>query len=768
MSKRIKVFWGIWFTALVFFSLSTFSFSEDSTPTAPSVVYIQKPVVLSTASDGMLTSVKGNTFCFEEGATEFATMRPGQIFVTQADNGYIRSVKGISNSGKHWIIETEPAGLTDIFSSTGQFGFSGVVPSIQNLQENAAGVTNRETTQKEIRNDLSVDGKDIIRGYRNSLFQDKSGNGTVWFTAYTVLEPAYTLTGEIKDLELKNLNFQISGQMEVLLELDAVEAIQATTGNVLIEKLTFAPIVFQIGIVPIKIAPTLDLYVGAEAGFSAKAGITAHQVYTFDLGVAYDGKTWTPTTTLTAQPIRYTPELDSEINSKVWFNGVFGMMAMDSKLSINATPYARETADLDLLTQSLTWSLYAGVTSDVSFDLTIFKKELVNWNDSIYSHEWLLGSGTEKKSASISMLYARSTDSRDSSAGVINTKTKNGGDTPKGDPDYSTRLGDQMPLTQAPNSFNDDYSSWVGAQMPLTHASSGNDYAWVQYYNISSRRIAYLSHQSSDVDEGIIQDTSGSLGGVNFIYGPQNYLNTNDITEFEFRFYHTSKPYQPYYNMEMASWDWNAGAWTYFNIEMWVKGAPNEILKIFEGIYDMVKAAKDIVEIALGDEVAVVKLVASAIKFDSALFKTTDAIMTQAQVDAGPVDNNFLFTAIVAPNQDMDGVKAGQNYSGFSATSVVSNPSYHGLLYPIWANSVPGAGTSGNSNALSNALWVQVITDYCDCNSGQANVDPNFWQECTQPNWFDTPNLVNTVHVIFMDWSQIPLDVQNALMVVSW
>ena len=79
MSKRIKVFWGIWFTALVFFSLSTFSFSEDSTPTAPSVVYIQKPVVLSTASDGMLTSVKGNTFCFEEGATEFATMRPGQI-----------------------------------------------------------------------------------------------------------------------------------------------------------------------------------------------------------------------------------------------------------------------------------------------------------------------------------------------------------------------------------------------------------------------------------------------------------------------------------------------------------------------------------------------------------------------------------------------------------------------------------------------------------------------------------------------------------------
>jgi hypothetical protein len=768
MSKRIKVFWGIWFTALVFFSLSTFSFSEDSTPTAPSVVYIQKPVVLSTASDGMLTSVKGNTFCFEEGATEFATMRPGQIFVTQADNGYIRSVKGISNSGKHWIIETEPAGLTDIFSSTGQFGFSGVVPSIQNLQENAAGVTNRETTQKEIRNDLSVDGKDIIRGYRNSLFQDKSGNGTVWFTAYTVLEPAYTLTGEIKDLELKNLNFQISGQMEVLLELDAVEAIQATTGNVLIEKLTFAPIVFQIGIVPIKIAPTLDLYVGAEAGFSAKAGITAHQVYTFDLGVAYDGKTWTPTTTLTAQPIRYTPELDSEINSKVWFNGVFGMTAMDSKLSINATPYARETADLDLLTQSLTWSLYAGVTSDVSFDLTIFKKELVNWNDSIYSHEWLLGSGTEKKSASISMLYARSTDSRDSSAGVINTKTKNGGDAPKGDPDYSTRLGDQMPLTRAPNSFNDDYSNWVGAQLPLTHASSGNDYAWVQYYNISSRRIAYLSHQSSDVDEGIIQDTSGSLGGVNFIYGPQNYLNTNDITEFEFRFYHTAKPYQPYYNMEMASWDWNAGAWTYFNIEMWVKGAPNEILKIFEGIYDMAKAAADIVEIALGDEVAVVKLVASAIKFDSALFKTTDAIMTQAQVDAGPVDNNFLFTAIVAPNQDMDGVKAGQNYSGFSATSVVSNPSYHGLLYPIWANSVPGAGTSGNSNALSNALWVQVITDYCDCNSGQANVDPNFWQECTQPNWFDTPNLVNTVHVIFMDWSQIPLNVQNALMVVSW
>jgi hypothetical protein len=182
----------------------------------------------------------------------------------------------------------------------------------------------------------------------------------------------------------------------------------------------------------------------------------------------------------------------------------------------------------------------------------------------------------------------------------------------------------------------------------------------------------------------------------------------------------------------------------------------------------MAKAAADIVEIALGDEVAVVKLVASAIKFDSALFKTTDAIMTQAQVDAGPVDNNFLFTAIVAPNQDMDGVKAGQNYSGFSATSVVSNPSYHGLLYPIWANSVPGAGTSGNSNALSNALWVQVITDYCDCNSGQANVDPNFWQECTQPNWFDTPNLVNTVHVIFMDWSQIPLNVQNALMVVSW
>jgi hypothetical protein len=774
MSKRIKVFWGIWFTALVFFSLSTFSFSEDSTPTAASVVYIQKPVVLSTASDGMLTWVKGNTFCFEEGATEFATMRPGQIFVTQADNGYIRSVKGISNSGKHWIIETEPAGLTDIFSSTGQFGFSGAVPITQNLHENAAGVTNREVTQKEIRNDLSGDGKDIIRGYRNSLFQDKSGHGTVWFTAYTVLEPAYTLTGEIKDLELKNLNFQISGQMEVLLELDAVEAIQATTGNVLIEKLTFAPIVFHIGIVPIKIAPTLDLYVGAEAGFSAKAGITAHQVYTFDLGVAYDGETWTPTTTLTAQPIKYTPELDSEINSKVWFNGVFGMKAMDSKLSINATPYARETADLDLLAQSLTWSLYAGVTSDVSFDLTIFKKELANWNDSIYSHEWLLDSGTEKKSASISMLYARSTDSSDSSTGAINTNTKNGGDASKGDPDYSTRLGDQMPLTQAPNSFNDDYSKWVGAQMPLTQAPGlYGDLAWVQYYNISSRQIWYTGHNSSDNDEAN-NLLSGTLGGVDIIYGSQHYLNQNDISNFQLGFYHTERPYNPYLNMNMTSYDLNTGAFTPFNIEMWVQGQPNEILKIVKGIYDMVKDVADIVEIALGDEFAVVKLVASAIKFESAVFTTATAVMTQAQVDAGPVDKNFLFTAIVAPGQAMDRVKQGHDYIGFSGVSSGSVPSIHGYLYPIWA-SPSGTGSSQNSNALSNALWVQVITDYCDCNSGKANVDPNNWLNCPQslsssadPNWFGNPSLVNTVHVIFMDWSQIPSDLQAALYMNEW
>jgi hypothetical protein len=562
--------------------------------------------------------------------------------------------------------------------------------------------------------------------------------------------------------------------MEVLLELDAVEAIQATTGNVLIEKLTFAPIVFHIGIVPIKIAPTLDLYVGAEAGFSAKAGITAHQVYTFDLGVAYDGETWTPTTTLTAQPIKYTPELDSEINSKVWFNGVFGMKAMDSKLSINATPYARETADLDLLAQSLTWSLYAGVTSDVSFDLTIFKKELANWNDSIYSHEWLLDSGTEKKSASISMLYARSTDSSDSSTGAINTNTKNGGDASKGDPDYSTRLGDQMPLTQAPNSFNDDYSKWVGAQMPLTQAPGlYGDLAWVQYYNISSRQIWYTGHNSSDNDEAN-NLLSGTLGGVDIIYGSQHYLNQNDISNFQLGFYHTERPYNPYLNMNMTSYDLNTGAFTPFNIEMWVQGQPNEILKIVKGIYDMVKDVADIVEIALGDEFAVVKLVASAIKFESAVFTTATAVMTQAQVDAGPVDKNFLFTAIVAPGQAMDRVKQGHDYIGFSGVSSGSVPSIHGYLYPIWA-SPSGTGSSQNSNALSNALWVQVITDYCDCNSGKANVDPNNWLNCPQslsssadPNWFGNPSLVNTVHVIFMDWSQIPSDLQAALYMNEW
>jgi hypothetical protein len=143
-----------------------------------------------------------------------------------------------------------------------------------------------------------------------------------------------------------------------------------------------------VGPVPLTFVPQINLYYGAQATVQGVATLTAHQIYTFDMGAEFNGSNWNDIKSFGSTPVSFTKNLYVGADGKVWLTAEFSLQMMSAaNLGVDATPYSRFHWDAF---NAPNWTVFVGFDSNVSFNIKLLGFKLVDWNHDIWSREWLV------------------------------------------------------------------------------------------------------------------------------------------------------------------------------------------------------------------------------------------------------------------------------------------------------------------------------------------------------------------------------------------
>lgn len=330
-----------------------------------------------------LTSISedGTEYTFSQSTSALDDLEPGDVMAgdpsTTAPYGFLRKVTTVSSTGGQVVIHTEDATLEDAIQAGAVHVNKTLTPNdiMEGAQLQGVSLVADQNTIGQLA--FSYTFNDVVLYDLDS--NPITTNDQVRANGGLTLEPSFDFDLVVRDWRVEQLSFTSSVK-----ETAELEIVSEYSGNIPgslkkkeIASHEFAPILVQIGVLPVWITPVLSVYVGVDGSVHAGMTTSVTQVATLTGGVAYTNGAWAPisgfTNTFAFQP----PVVNATLHAK-GFAGIglslmiysvvgpaIGVNAfLEFEADINATPW---------------WTLYGGLEVPVSIEISIIGRLLASF-----------------------------------------------------------------------------------------------------------------------------------------------------------------------------------------------------------------------------------------------------------------------------------------------------------------------------------------------------------------------------------------------------
>ncbi len=270
--------------ALLLFSCSDADNPVD--PVEPVVIVNPETKVLSAGAMQSVTQLTENEIIFKSPSPELTALKAGNILVSGEGHGLLRKIKALEITATEVKIQTDSAGLTDIFQqaainltqSLTADDFTQVTPLAKGVEliTASAGLFNFEI--------------------KNLVLYDADGNHTTTQDqirvngGITLSNPKFQIEIDISSFAVKYLLFTGTMEQSSDLKIDSDLQLIHYKKEFQIMRLEGKPIVFLVGGVPVVLTPVFSVAVGInlDAGVSIQTSIiAASQQATYTAGIVY-------------------------------------------------------------------------------------------------------------------------------------------------------------------------------------------------------------------------------------------------------------------------------------------------------------------------------------------------------------------------------------------------------------------------------------------------------------------------------------------------
>jgi hypothetical protein len=337
----------------------------------------------------------------KSGAGVPATFEPQNILVTgissTAPEGLLRRIKKVTAVADGWILETEPASLSDAIA-TSNFSIS-LVPHYREgrlMTPAAPGVTIVPGGDpKGLKLDDSTSG--IFVGLKDYVLFDADDSAAtkhdrIVLTASMYLKMGFNISLKTSTLAIEELAITLDGAESGSIIVKG-EGAASFDKSLEIGLISFPPMVVPIGSFPLVITPRIALSVGASGTASAKFFTSASESLSVKIGVGYKNGSIEGikegTTDASLQP----PNLAGTSAEAKGHMGAKGEVSLygSSGAFAGMSGFVKVKADVASLSPCHTGE--AGVTATAGLFAGIFGFKIADWQDSWKILSKDLGSG---------------------------------------------------------------------------------------------------------------------------------------------------------------------------------------------------------------------------------------------------------------------------------------------------------------------------------------------------------------------------------------
>jgi formylglycine-generating enzyme required for sulfatase activity len=317
-------------------------------------------------------SEDGAVFTFSDHTPLLQDLVPGDVMVGEpvdaAEEGFLRMVTGVTESGGRVIVETMDATIEDAIQD------GGISENIELLPEDIHESSFSEGVELIM---LPGSGDQVSFEYllSNVVLKDQNGkrisvDGSIKFTQ------GFNFNISVKSFKLQNLSFVLTAKETAELKVTSDLAMTISeTKDIASHK--FKPITLWIGWVPVVIVPTLNVYVGFDG--SVHVGVTAGvtQEATATAGLAYSNGSWGPVSDFSNKFTWDAPTLYGGLDLKAYAG-----VGLTLKLYGAAGPFAKVQVYLkfEAATNRVPWwELYGGFEVLVGVQFKVLSNMIANY-----------------------------------------------------------------------------------------------------------------------------------------------------------------------------------------------------------------------------------------------------------------------------------------------------------------------------------------------------------------------------------------------------
>jgi hypothetical protein len=327
---------------------------------------------------------------------ELKSLLPGDILAIgitgDCPHGLLRRIETITESNGSIIIETIAATLEEAVND-------GVIEIAKTL--NPADIISAMALKKGValQKPLQAQAADAFNiNIDNIILYDFDGNPVttddqIKADGVVLFETRFEFRVQIKDFQLKQLEFVNTSTERAELEISADIAINVFDEEVEIARFYLTPITIWVGWLPVIISPVITVNVGLDGEVSVNISSNIVQEAELEAGLIFDNGTWSPVSDFSIDFDHDPPTLSSACD----FRGYAGPQL--SLLIYGVVgPYAEIDGYLELaayleLLDTLKWMLHTGLEAGVGIKMEIFSTLLADYYAKLIEYRMLVAEG---------------------------------------------------------------------------------------------------------------------------------------------------------------------------------------------------------------------------------------------------------------------------------------------------------------------------------------------------------------------------------------
>lgn len=316
--QRKKVFERIAMAQLLFFAATACSETDQERDVAVSKGFIEtadNTIVLDTvALDAISGYDDDGNLTFSKTPSLLTAAKAGDILVVGScdaiPTGALVQIENITKNGTALALQTAPAKLNQAIANADLSVHKKVnADSIHRFNGLKHGVSLREVNPRqtdgialETKTSALSSGEEIVIDLDNTVLVDADGDMSTQYDQILVdgditISPEFEFTLKIEDFEFKEILFRNDTSEVadlVISNSDITNPVVEFSEEIEVAVFSFAPIVFDIGGVPVVITPVLNTSIGVDGAVAYEVSVGLRQTADIELGVHYSDDEWTP------------------------------------------------------------------------------------------------------------------------------------------------------------------------------------------------------------------------------------------------------------------------------------------------------------------------------------------------------------------------------------------------------------------------------------------------------------------------------------------